>query len=156
MMYWPSLQPLIVGPNLDSSQIENSWHKVNKSSHHSQSIRRNMCAVRSPFLLFHQGDIRACCLRPGYIQPFRNRLVFRSTTTKALSTISFMSLFSPRKKKIPFFFSSSFFWLWFSVRAGMQSQQISENLVGFLPQENLTFLQQQASSFSPCLFYTLT
>ena len=25
--------------------------------------------------------------------------------------------------------------------AGMQSQQISENLVGFLPQENLTFLQ---------------
>ena len=35
MMYWPSLQPLIVGPNLDSSQIENSWHKVNKSSHHS-------------------------------------------------------------------------------------------------------------------------
>ena len=24
---------------------------------------------------------------------------------------------------------------------GMQSQQISENLVGFLPQENLTFLQ---------------
>ena len=41
--------------------------------------------------------------------------------------------------------------------AGMQSQQISENLVGFLPQENLTFLQQQLPPFlHPCLFYKHT
>ena len=95
-----------------------------------------------------------------------NRLVFISVLHlyQSLRVQLDLCLFFPEKENpllllllllLPF--STPVFLAMVLSAAGMQSQQISENLVGFLPQENLTFLQQQLPPFlHPCLFYKHT